>query len=111
MQIILKVSSKIDVLNNLLDKVDTLIIGGAMTYTFIKAKGGNIGKSLCEDDKVEVKVSKYDTSNAINGSIGGKVSVILNGKVLGSRNLYYEKISVTKDKGFLSKLMEFLKFW
>ena len=49
-----KVSSKIDVLNNLLDKVDTLIIGGAMTYTFIKAKGGNIGKSLCEDDKVEV---------------------------------------------------------
>lgn len=49
-----KVSSKIDVLNNLLDKVDTLIIGGAMTYTFIKAKGGKIGKSLCEDDKVEV---------------------------------------------------------
>ncbi|MBE6146107.1 MAG: D-alanyl-D-alanine carboxypeptidase [Firmicutes bacterium] len=64
-----------------------------------------------EDDKVEVKVSKYDTSNAINGSIGGKVSVILNGEVLGSRNLYYEKISVTKDKGFLSKLVEFLKFW
>ena len=64
-----------------------------------------------EDDKVEVKVSKYDTSNAINGSIGGKVSVILNGNVLGSRNLYYEKISVTKDKGFLSKLIEFLKFW
>jgi len=49
-----KVSSKIDVLNNLLDKVDTLIIGGAMTYTFIKAKAGNIGKSLCEDDKVEI---------------------------------------------------------
>ena len=49
-----KVSSKIDVLNNLLDKVDTLIIGGAMTYTFIKAKGGNVGKSLCEDDKIEV---------------------------------------------------------
>ena len=64
-----------------------------------------------EDDKVEIKVSKYDTSNAINGSIGGKVSVILNGKVLGSRNLYYEKISVTKDKGFLSKLIEFLKYW
>lgn len=49
-----KVSSKIDVLNNLLDKVDTLIIGGAMTYTFIKAKGGKVGKSLCEDDKIDV---------------------------------------------------------
>ena len=49
-----KVSSKIDVLNALLDKVDTLLIGGAMTYTFIKAQGGKIGKSLCEDDKLQV---------------------------------------------------------
>ncbi len=49
-----KVSTKIDVLNNLLDKVDTLLIGGAMTYTFVKAQGGKIGKSLCEDDKIDV---------------------------------------------------------
>ncbi len=49
-----KVSSKIAVLNALLDKVDTLLIGGAMTYTFIKAEGGKIGKSLCEDDKLDV---------------------------------------------------------
>lgn len=49
-----KVSSKIDVLNNLLDKVDTLLIGGAMAYTFIKAQGCSIGKSLCEDDKIDV---------------------------------------------------------
>lgn len=49
-----KVSSKIDVLNNLLDKVDTLLIGGAMTYTFVKAQDGKIGKSLCEDDKIDV---------------------------------------------------------
>lgn len=49
-----KVSSKIGVLTNLLDKVDTLLIGGAMTYTFIKAQGGDIGKSLCEDDKLEM---------------------------------------------------------
>ena len=49
-----KVSSKISVLTNLLDKVDTMIIGGAMTYTFIKAQGGKIGKSLCEDDKLDV---------------------------------------------------------
>ena len=49
-----KVSSKIAVLNNLLDKVDTLLIGGAMMFTFIKAQGGKVGKSLCEDDKMEV---------------------------------------------------------
>lgn len=49
-----KVSTKIDVLNSLLDKVDTLLIGGAMTYTFVKAQGGEIGKSLCEDDKIDV---------------------------------------------------------
>ncbi|MCQ2481357.1 MAG: phosphoglycerate kinase [Clostridia bacterium] len=45
-----KVSSKISVINNLLDKVDTLIIGGGMAYTFSKAEGGKIGNSLCEDD-------------------------------------------------------------
>lgn len=49
-----KVSSKIGVLTNLLDKVDTLLIGGAMTYTFVKAEGGKIGLSLVEDDKLDV---------------------------------------------------------
>ena len=48
-----KVSSKISVINNLLDKVDTLIIGGGMSYTFQKAHGGNVGKSLVEDDYLE----------------------------------------------------------
>ena len=48
-----KVSSKISVINNLLDKVDTLIIGGGMSYTFQKANGGNVGKSLVEDDYLE----------------------------------------------------------
>ncbi|HIQ71836.1 MAG TPA: phosphoglycerate kinase [Candidatus Onthenecus intestinigallinarum] len=49
-----KVSDKIGVINNLLDKVDTLIIGGGMSYTFQKALGGHIGKSLLEEDKVEL---------------------------------------------------------
>ena len=49
-----KVSSKIGVLENLLDKVDSLIIGGGMAYTFVKANGGNIGNSICEDDQMEV---------------------------------------------------------
>ena len=48
-----KVSSKIPVINNLLDKVDTLIIGGGMAYTFMKAQGGKIGTSLCEDDYLD----------------------------------------------------------
>lgn len=49
-----KVSSKIDIIENLLNKVDNLIIGGGMTYTFIKALGGKIGNSICEDDKLEL---------------------------------------------------------
>jgi 3-phosphoglycerate kinase len=49
-----KVSDKIGVINNLIEKVDTLIIGGAMAYTFFKAKGYKIGDSLCEDDKIEL---------------------------------------------------------
>ena len=48
-----KVSDKINVINNLLEKVDILIIGGGMAYTFIKALGGTVGKSLLEEDKVE----------------------------------------------------------
>lgn len=48
-----KVSSKISVINNLLDKVDTLIIGGGMSYTFQKAHGGNVGQSLVEDDYLD----------------------------------------------------------
>jgi phosphoglycerate kinase len=49
-----KVSSKITVIKNILDKVDHLIIGGGMSFTFIKALGGNIGDSICEDDKQEL---------------------------------------------------------
>lgn len=49
-----KVSDKIGVINNLLEKVDSLIIGGAMAYTFIAAKGGNVGKSRVEKDKIDL---------------------------------------------------------
>jgi len=47
-----KVSSKITIIENILDKVNHLIIGGGMTYTFVKAQGGKIGDSICEDDKM-----------------------------------------------------------
>lgn len=49
-----KVSSKIGILENLLDKVDNMVIIGGMRYTFTKAMGGQIGKSICEDDKIEL---------------------------------------------------------
>lgn len=49
-----KVSSKITIIENMLDKVDNLILGGGMTFTFLKARGGKIGASLCEDDYMEL---------------------------------------------------------
>lgn len=48
-----KVSTKITIIENLLNKVDNLILGGGMTYTFVKAKGGSVGNSICEDDFLE----------------------------------------------------------
>lgn len=52
-----KVSSKITVIENILDKIDHLIIGGGMSFTFIKALGGSIGNSICEDDKQDLALS------------------------------------------------------
>lgn len=49
-----KVSSKITIINKMLDTVNNIIIGGGMTYTFVKAQGGQVGSSICEDDKMEL---------------------------------------------------------
>jgi len=49
-----KVSSKITIIENILDKVDHLIVGGGMTFTFVKAQGGSVGDSICEDDKMDL---------------------------------------------------------
>ncbi|WP_143320939.1 phosphoglycerate kinase [Clostridium sp. HBUAS56010] len=59
-----KVSDKINVINNLLDKVDTLIIGGGMAYTFLKALGQEIGNSLCEEDKVDYALEMIEKAKA-----------------------------------------------
>ncbi|MDR0973966.1 MAG: phosphoglycerate kinase [Prevotellaceae bacterium] len=63
-----KVSSKIEIIENLLTKVDNLIIAGGMTYTFTKALGGNIGKSLCELDKLDLALDilKKAKENGVN---------------------------------------------
>lgn len=64
-----KVSSKIDIIENLLTKVDNLIIAGGMTYTFTKALGGKIGNSLCEDDKLDLALELLKKGKANNVNI------------------------------------------
>jgi phosphoglycerate kinase len=71
-----KVSSKITIIENILDKVDHMIIGGGMTYTFIKALGGSIGDSICEDDKMELALEILEQAKAKNVQIHIPVDVI-----------------------------------
>ena len=59
-----KVADKLNVISNLLEKVDTLIIGGGMAYTFVKAKGYEIGKSLCDDSKIDYCKEMMDKAKA-----------------------------------------------
>lgn len=71
-----KVSSKITVIENILDKVNHLIIGGGMTYTFIKAQGGSVGDSICEDDKMELALDILKQAEAKGVKIHLPVDVI-----------------------------------
>ena len=61
-----KISGKIDVINNLLDKVDTMLIGGGMAFTFFKAQGKEIGKSLLEEEKLELAKELLDKVKGMN---------------------------------------------
>ncbi|WP_321369419.1 phosphoglycerate kinase [uncultured Draconibacterium sp.] len=63
-----KVSSKITIIENMLDKVDNLILGGGMTYTFVKANGGKVGSSICEDDFIETakNIEKLAKEKGVN---------------------------------------------
>ena len=71
-----KVSSKITVIENILDKVDHMIIGGGMTFTFVKALGGNIGNSICEDDKLELALEILKLAKEKNVQIHIPVDVV-----------------------------------
>ncbi len=71
-----KVSSKITVIENVLDKIDHMIIGGGMTFTFIKALGGNIGNSICEDDKMALALEILEKAKAKNVQIHLPVDVV-----------------------------------
>lgn len=71
-----KVSSKITIIENILDKVDHLIVGGGMTYTFVKAQGGSIGDSICEDDKQELALDILKQAKAKGVEVHLPVDVI-----------------------------------
>ena len=71
-----KVSSKITIIDNILDKVDHLIIGGGMTFTFVKAQGGHVGNSICEDDKMELALQILEKAKAKNVQIHIPVDVL-----------------------------------
>ncbi|WP_298755466.1 phosphoglycerate kinase [uncultured Psychroserpens sp.] len=71
-----KVSSKITIIENILDKVDHLIIGGGMTFTFIKAQGGTIGDSICEDDKMDLAIEIMKQAKEKNVQIHLPVDVL-----------------------------------
>jgi phosphoglycerate kinase len=71
-----KVSSKITVIENILDKVDHMIIGGGMTFTFIKALGGKIGNSICEDDKLDLAIEILHKAKEKNVHIHIPVDVV-----------------------------------
>lgn len=71
-----KVSSKITIIENILGKVDHLIIGGGMTFTFVKAQGGHIGDSICEDDKTDLALSILEQAKQKNVQIHLPVDVV-----------------------------------
>ncbi len=71
-----KVSSKITVIENILDKIDHMIIGGGMTFTFVKALGGKIGNSICEDDKMELALAILKTAKEKGVQIHIPVDVV-----------------------------------
>lgn len=92
-----KVSSKIDVIKNLLKKVDTLLIGGGMAYTFAKALGGNIGNSIVEEEKREVAIEILNIARLKNVEIILPVDTIAADKFANDANTIISDIMNIPD--------------
>lgn len=92
-----KVSDKILVIENLLPRIDNLIIGGGMTYTFIKAQGGQIGKSLCEEDKLDLALSLLEKAKKLNVKVYLPVDAINADKFDAEANTKNTAIDQTPD--------------
>jgi len=93
-----KVSDKILVIENLLNIVDNLIIGGGMAYTFIKAKGGKIGKSLCEEDKLDVAINVLKKAEEKGIKIYLPVDAVNGNNFDANANTCITKIDETPDE-------------
>jgi len=92
-----KVSDKILVIENLLPRIDNLIIGGGMTYTFIKAQGGKIGNSLCEGDKLDLALSILEKAKKNNVKVYLPVDAINADKFDAAANTGKSRIDSTPD--------------
>ncbi len=95
-----KVSDKIQIIENLLSRVDNLIIGGGMTYTFIKAQGGEIGDSLLEEDKQEMALDIIEKAKANNVKLYLPVDSVLGDKFDAEANTKTTK-SDAIDEGWM----------
>lgn len=92
-----KVSSKITVIENILDKVDHMIIGGGMTFTFVKAQGGKIGESICEDDKLDLALEILRLAKEKNVQIHIPVDVIAADDFSNSANTQVVDVTAIPD--------------
>lgn len=92
-----KVSDKIMVIERMLEKVDNLIIGGGMTYTFIKAQGGKIGKSLCEEDKLDVALQILEKAKAKGVKVYLPVDAVNGDAFDTNANTSVTKVNETPD--------------
>ncbi len=92
-----KVSSKITIIENILDKVDHLIIGGGMAFTFVKAQGGKIGNSLVEDDKQELALSILKQAKEKNVAVHLPVDAIVADAFSEEANIKTEAINAISD--------------
>ncbi len=92
-----KVSDKIMIIENLLDRVDNLIIGGGMTYTFIKAMGGKIGNSLCEADKLDIAKAVIEKAKAKGVKLLLPVDGVNADKFDAAADTYVSAIDDVKD--------------
>lgn len=92
-----KVSDKIQIISRLLPTIDNLIIGGGMTYTFIKAQGGKIGNSLCEDDKLDLALDILKKAKEHNVNVYIPTDAVNADKFDANANTGISKTNVTPD--------------
>ncbi|HNR40932.1 MAG TPA: phosphoglycerate kinase [Bacteroidales bacterium] len=92
-----KVSDKILLIENLLNRVDNLIIGGGMTYTFVKAKGGKIGKSLCEEDKLDLALKIIEKAGEKNVNLYLPVDSVNGDKFDNEANIRVTAVDAVDD--------------